>query len=47
MSKKTTATADKNDAAQVSPAAQAPVNAKLTKDERIELYRKMVRIRRF
>jgi pyruvate dehydrogenase E1 component alpha subunit len=47
VSKKTTATADKNDAAQVSPAAQAPVNAKLTKDERIELYRKMVRIRRF
>lgn len=47
MSKKQSATADKKAEAGTSPAAQAPVNAQLTKEQRIELYRQMVRIRRF
>ena len=45
MSTQSTATFDKKDAAASS--RSAPINAKLTADERIELYRKMVRIRRF
>ncbi len=45
MSTKPTATTDKKDAAASS--RSAPINAKLTAEERIELYRKMVRIRRF
>jgi pyruvate dehydrogenase E1 component subunit alpha len=48
VSKKTTATAEKKDDVQnASPSHAAPINAKLTKEERIELFRKMVRIRRF
>ena len=49
MSKKTTATAA-NEPATNAPGqdfAQAPINAKLTREEKIELHRKMVRIRRF
>jgi len=45
VSTKPAATADKIDLPAAS--SSAPVNAKLTRDERIELYRKMVRIRRF
>jgi pyruvate dehydrogenase E1 component alpha subunit len=48
VSKKTTALADKKeDAPTGSQSRSAPINAKLTREERIELYRKMVRIRRF
>ena len=54
MSKKPTATAEKKSASPASsqaeganPHAQAPINAKLSRDEKIELHRKMVRIRRF
>ncbi len=47
MTKKTTATAEKKAEKDANLAAKAPVNAGLTKDQRIELYRKMVRIRRF
>jgi len=47
VSKKTTASAEKKAPSRVSPFAKAPINAKLTKVDRIELYRKMVRIRRF
>jgi pyruvate dehydrogenase E1 component alpha subunit len=47
VSKKQSATAEKKAAAGATPAAQAPVNASLTKEQRIELYRQMVRIRRF
>ena len=49
MSKKTTATADKKPApaAAAHDHAKAPVNAGLSREEKIELHRKMVRIRRF
>lgn len=49
MSKKKTATAEKTDenAASVSSSVSAPINAKLTAEEKVELYRKMMRIRRF
>ncbi len=49
MSKKTTSTAEKKSVAPVqsSEHAKAPANASLSREERIELYRKMVRIRRF
>ncbi|MGH7956268.1 MAG: pyruvate dehydrogenase (acetyl-transferring) E1 component subunit alpha [Opitutaceae bacterium] len=49
MSKKTTATAEKKPAAE-APAhehATAPVNARLSREDKVELHRKMVRIRRF
>ena len=45
MSKKPTAKEATTTAA--TDHAQAPVNARLTPEERIELFRKMVRIRRF
>ncbi len=48
VSTKTLAPSEKKDAAPEIPKSHsAPINAKLTKEERIELYRKMVRIRRF
>lgn len=49
MSKKPTSAAEKKDApaATATDFAKAPINAKLSRDEKIELYRKMVRIRRF
>ena len=50
MSKKSSDTVEKPAApaaAAVSPSAREPVNARLTREERIELYRKMMRIRRF
>ena len=50
MSKKDTTTIDKKDDASTSDCGvpeQAPINANLAKSEKIELYRKMVRIRRF
>ena len=50
MSKKPSSFIEKTEpppAARVSPASHAPINARLTKAERIELYRTMVRIRRF
>ena len=48
MSKKTTATAEKKaDDSVKRDHASAPINTALTPAERIELYRKMVRIRRF
>lgn len=59
MSKKPTATADKKaepastkvEAAPAAPTGsehvRAPINAKLSRDDKIELFRKMVRIRRF
>ena len=49
MSKKSSAIADEKGASAVakSAAAAAPVNASLSADQRIELYRLMVRIRRF
>lgn len=49
MSKKPTANAEKKNAtaAAVTDYAKAPINARLTKEEKIELHRKMVRIRRF
>jgi pyruvate dehydrogenase E1 component alpha subunit len=49
VSKKPTTTDEKKsvEAVNRSDHAKAPVNASLSRDERIELYRKMVRIRRF
>jgi pyruvate dehydrogenase E1 component alpha subunit len=49
VSKKPTATAEKKPAppAPANDYAQAPVNAGLSRDEKVELHRKMVRIRRF
>jgi pyruvate dehydrogenase E1 component alpha subunit len=49
VSKKTTATTEKKPAADlpVRDTAKAPANARLTPDEKVELHRKMVRIRRF
>lgn len=48
MSKKPSANAEtKTEPAQGSPHRSAPINAKLTRDDKIELHRKMVRIRRF
>ena len=51
MSKKAVPTADQKDEAKITcsgqSAAEAPINAKLSKEEKIELHRKMVRIRRF
>jgi len=47
VSKKQSATADQKAEAGATSAAQAPINTQLTKEQRIELYRKMVRIRRF
>jgi pyruvate dehydrogenase E1 component alpha subunit len=50
VTKKPSATADKKDAdsgKSVSAAAQAPINQKLSKEARIDLYRTMMRIRRF
>ena len=49
MSKKTTATAEKKPTAEspVRDTAKAPVNARLKPEEKVELHRKMVRIRRF
>lgn len=48
MSKKTTATAEKKaDANGKREHASAPTNASLSRDQKIELYRQMVRIRRF
>ncbi len=50
MSKKDTTTIDKKDDSSTSDCGvseQAPINANLAKSEKIELYRKMVRIRRF
>ncbi len=49
MSKKPTATAETKAAAPLpgSEYAKAPINARLSRDEKIELHRKMVRIRRF
>jgi pyruvate dehydrogenase E1 component alpha subunit len=49
VSKKTSTTAEKkaDDSGKTADHSRAPVNARLTTDEKIELYRKMVRIRRF
>jgi len=49
VSKKPTATAEKKavPSAKASDFAQAPINANLSREEKIELHRKMVRIRRF
>ena len=47
MSKKPTATAEKKPAPAGNDHATAPINARLTREEKIELHRKMVRIRRF
>ena len=49
MSKKTSTTAEKKDETGVKDPGhgRAPVNASLSRGEKIELYRKMVRIRRF
>ena len=49
MSKKPTAIADKKSttSAPANDAATASINARLSRDEKIELHRKMVRIRRF
>lgn len=48
MSKKPSANAEKSaEPVNGSPHRNAPTNAKLTADEKIELHRKMVRIRRF
>ena len=50
MTKKTNASADKKADASVTPtstSASAPINQKLGKEDRIELYRTMLRIRRF
>jgi pyruvate dehydrogenase E1 component alpha subunit len=46
VTKKPSATADTDGAANAN-ASSAPINARLSADEKIELYRKMVRIRRF
>jgi pyruvate dehydrogenase E1 component alpha subunit len=50
LSKKATTTIEKKDSSSTSAcgqSAQAPINANLAKPEKIELFRKMVRIRRF
>jgi pyruvate dehydrogenase E1 component alpha subunit len=49
VSKKPTATAEKKPAvaAPANDHAKAPINAGLSREEKIELHRKMVRIRRF
>jgi pyruvate dehydrogenase E1 component alpha subunit len=50
VTKKPSAIAESHDpepAAPVSPASRAPINARLTAAERVELYRTMMRIRRF
>ena len=49
MSKKTTASADKKaaDAPKAPDYGQAPVNSRLTREQKIDLHRTMVRIRRF
>jgi pyruvate dehydrogenase E1 component alpha subunit len=49
VSKKTTATADKkaDDHSKVADHSHAPINAKLSRDQKIELFRQMMRIRRF
>ncbi len=48
MSKKASATADPKGVPSTDiRAAEAPINAQLSKDAKIELYRKMMRIRRF
>ncbi|HVU34864.1 MAG TPA: pyruvate dehydrogenase (acetyl-transferring) E1 component subunit alpha [Opitutaceae bacterium] len=48
MSKKPSATAEKNtEAVKGSDHHRAPVNSRLTAEDKIELYRKMMRIRRF
>jgi len=47
VSKKADSITEKKDATPVAVFAQAPINAKLSKTEKIELYRQMVRIRRF
>ncbi len=49
MSKKSTSTAAAKPAPSSQPTdvAQAPINARLAREEKIELHRKMVRIRRF
>jgi pyruvate dehydrogenase E1 component alpha subunit len=50
VSKKPTTTVEKKGvpaAALISEATRAPVNAALTREDRVELYRKMMRIRRF
>ncbi len=48
MSKKPSATAEKNaEPVKGSEHSRAAINAKLTPDQKIELYRKMMRIRRF
>lgn len=50
MSKKSTALAEKKDAGSVSDPSRhrhAPINQQLTVEQKIELYRKIVRIRRF
>lgn len=49
VSKKTSTTAEKkaDDTVKTADHSQAPVNARLSNEEKIEIYRKMVRIRRF
>lgn len=48
MSKKTSATAEKNaEPTKGSSHGRAPINAKLTREQKIELHQKMVRVRRF
>lgn len=50
MSKKTTATVERKDVGAANgaqPAREAAINAQLTPEQRVELYRTMVRIRRF
>ena len=47
MSKKSSATPEKKTAVATADHGQAPVNAALSKEQKIELFRQMVRIRRF
>jgi pyruvate dehydrogenase E1 component alpha subunit len=49
VSKKSTASAEKkaDSAPAVTDYAKAPANSRLSREEKIELHRKMVRIRRF
>ena len=49
VSKKTSTTAEKkaDDSVKTADHSKAPVNARLSNEEKIELYRKLVRIRRF
>lgn len=49
VSKKTSTTAEKkaDDSVKTADYSKAPVNARLSNEEKIELYRKLVRIRRF